>query len=71
MGEKGRLQTSPLQRLVPGYGDIRLTVKSMESQVLLEQAVTIKFQLTNARSVSDTQMVFLCFIFTEGNLFIW
>lgn len=51
MGEKGRLQTSPLQRLVPGYGDIRLTVKSMQCQVLLEQAVTIKFQLTNARLV--------------------
>ena len=63
MGEKGRLQTSPLQRLVPGYGDIRLTVKSMESQVLLEQAVTIKFQLTNARSVSDAQNGFSSFYF--------
>lgn len=51
MGEKGRLQTSPLQRLVPGYGDVKLTVKSMQSQVRLEQAVTLQFQLTNARCV--------------------
>ncbi|XP_067928483.1 trafficking protein particle complex subunit 13-like [Watersipora subatra] len=48
MGEKGRLQTSSLQRTVPGYGDIRLTVKSMSSRVELEQPVDVTLQLVNA-----------------------
>ncbi|KAF6031524.1 TRAPPC13 [Bugula neritina] len=47
MGEKGRLQTSSLQRTIPGSGDIKLTVKSMQSTVDLEQSVDIKFQITN------------------------
>jgi len=51
MGEKGRLQTSSLQRTIPGSGDIKLTVnvKSMQSTVDLEQSVDIKFQITNCR----------------------
>ena len=49
MGEKGRLQTSALQRGLPTYGDINLTVKSMQTIVEIEQPVEITFQLTNCR----------------------
>ncbi|PAV75694.1 hypothetical protein WR25_08778 [Diploscapter pachys] len=33
MGERGRLQTSPLQRITPGHGDIRLFIDKMPACV--------------------------------------
>nr|KAG5705877.1 hypothetical protein BaRGS_030767 [Batillaria attramentaria] len=47
MGEKGRLQTSQLQRVAPGYGDIRLTVESVPDTVTLETTFNIVCRITN------------------------
>ncbi|CAI9727254.1 Hypothetical predicted protein [Octopus vulgaris] len=47
MGERGRLQTSQLQRVAPGYGDIRLTVESIPDTVSIETTFTITFRITN------------------------
>jgi hypothetical protein len=47
MGEKGRLQTSQLQRVVPGYGDVRLTVDETPGVVKLRQAYRLVCRLHN------------------------
>ncbi|KAI8509602.1 Trafficking protein particle complex subunit 13 [Branchiostoma belcheri] len=47
MGEKGRLQTSPLQRMAPGYGDIRLTVEQIPDGVPMEKPFNFKCRVTN------------------------
>ncbi|KAI1727751.1 putative trafficking protein particle complex subunit 13 like protein [Ditylenchus destructor] len=47
MGERGRLQTSPLQRMAPGYGDLRLTVENIPKRVKLQQLFTITCRLYN------------------------
>ncbi|RUS92093.1 hypothetical protein EGW08_000117 [Elysia chlorotica] len=47
MGERGRLQTSQLQRVAPGYGDIRLTVESVPDTVALESTFELVCRITN------------------------
>ncbi|XP_069127207.1 trafficking protein particle complex subunit 13-like isoform X1 [Argopecten irradians] len=47
MGERGRLQTSQLQRVAPGYGDIRVTVESVPDTVQLEVTFNIVCRITN------------------------
>ncbi|CAG5134188.1 unnamed protein product, partial [Candidula unifasciata] len=47
MGERGRLQTSQLQRVAPGYGDIRLTVESVPDTVALESSFDLVCKITN------------------------
>jgi hypothetical protein len=47
MAEKGRLQTSPLQRMVPGCGDIKVSVESSPQSVLVGQTFDINFKITN------------------------
>lgn len=47
LGEKGRLQTSQLQRMGPGYGDIRLSIVEMNNIVVLETLFTLKCKLIN------------------------
>ncbi|XP_030851983.1 trafficking protein particle complex subunit 13 isoform X2 [Strongylocentrotus purpuratus] len=42
LGEKGRLQTSQLQRMAPGYGDLKLSIAQIPDSVPLEKP----FQLT-------------------------
>ncbi|MPC46013.1 Trafficking protein particle complex subunit 13 [Portunus trituberculatus] len=37
MGDRGRLQTSQLQRMTPQYGDVRVTVERIPSVVRLEE----------------------------------
>lgn len=48
MGERGRLQTSQLERMAPGYGDIRLTVVELPSIVTLESTFEIVCRITNS-----------------------
>jgi len=48
LGDKGRLQTSQLQRMAPGYGDIRFTVDEMPGCVLLEKPFSIVCRVTNS-----------------------
>lgn len=47
LGERGRLQTSQLQRMGPDYGDIRLSVIDLPNYVILEQKFTFKCKLIN------------------------
>lgn len=47
MGERGRLQTSQLERIAPEYGDIRLTVDSIPSTVSLEEPFEMTCLVTN------------------------
>ncbi|TMS33207.1 hypothetical protein L596_000974 [Steinernema carpocapsae] len=47
MGERGRLQTSQLQRMAPGYGDLRLTVEKVPATVKLHQNFQMICKLHN------------------------
>ena len=47
MGEKGRLQTSQLQRVALGYGDVRLTVEKVPDVAPIEKTFNISCRLTN------------------------
>lgn len=47
VGEKGRLQTSQLERVAPVYSDIRLLVDHFPSKIELEQAFTITCTIIN------------------------
>uniref|UniRef100_A0AC35TZF8 Trafficking protein particle complex subunit 13 n=1 Tax=Rhabditophanes sp. KR3021 TaxID=114890 RepID=A0AC35TZF8_9BILA len=47
MGEKGRLQTSPLIRMAPGYGDLRLIIKSIPAKIQLRRPFEVVFCLYN------------------------
>lgn len=47
MGEKGRLQTSHLQRMAQGYGDMRVTVDSIPDIVYVGVAFTLRLNVTN------------------------
>lgn len=48
LGEKGRLQTSQLQRMSPDYGDIRVTYEELPSKVNIEEPFHIKCKVLNA-----------------------
>ncbi|XP_063364243.1 trafficking protein particle complex subunit 13 [Cydia amplana] len=48
LGEKGRLQTSQLQRVTPDYGDIRLTYESLPSKVAVDEPFNFKCKIVNA-----------------------
>lgn len=47
LGEKGRLQTSQLQRSPPDLGEIHLSVDQVPAIVLLEEAFNFTFSLSN------------------------
>jgi len=47
MGEKGRLQTSQLQRMAQGYGDIRVTVDSIPDVVFMDTLFKIRLNVAN------------------------
>uniref|UniRef100_A0A8C1S909 Trafficking protein particle complex subunit 13 n=1 Tax=Cyprinus carpio TaxID=7962 RepID=A0A8C1S909_CYPCA len=47
LGERGRLQTSQLQRMAPGYGDVRLSLELIPDTVSLEEPFDITCKITN------------------------
>ncbi|CAI4229240.1 unnamed protein product [Auanema sp. JU1783] len=47
MGEKGRLQTSSLQRIAPGYGDVRLAVEELPATVNVRELFKLKCRVYN------------------------
>ncbi|XP_064102438.1 trafficking protein particle complex subunit 13-like [Macrobrachium nipponense] len=47
MGDRGRLQTSQLQRMAPQYGDVRVTVEKIPSMVCLEEQFDVGLSITN------------------------
>lgn len=49
LGERGRLQTSQLQRMAPGYGDVRLSLEAIPDTVNLEEPFHITCKITNCR----------------------
>ncbi|XP_077318766.1 trafficking protein particle complex subunit 13 isoform X3 [Lithobates pipiens] len=50
LGERGRLQTSQLQRMAPGYGDVRLSLETIPDTVSLEEPFDITCKITNCSS---------------------
>eukprot|EP00069_Balaena_mysticetus_P002862 bmy_16269T0 len=51
LGERGRLQTSQLQRMAPGYGDVRLSLEAIPDTVNLEEPFHITCKITNCREI--------------------
>ncbi len=47
MGDRGRLQTSQLQRMAPNHGDVRLSIESIPSLVVKDKAFTILGKIIN------------------------
>ncbi|KAJ9578659.1 hypothetical protein L9F63_005149 [Diploptera punctata] len=47
LGERGRLQTSQLQRMAPDYGDIRLSIQELPNIVVLGEAFTFVCRIIN------------------------
>lgn len=47
MGERGVLQTCDLQRMAPGYGDLRLTIEKIPATAKVRQAFQIVCRLHN------------------------
>ncbi|XP_070599382.1 trafficking protein particle complex subunit 13 isoform X5 [Erythrolamprus reginae] len=57
LGERGRLQTSQLQRMAPGYGDVRLSLETMPDTVSLEEPFNITCKITNCSSERTMDLV--------------
>ncbi|XP_076237112.1 trafficking protein particle complex subunit 13 [Calliopsis andreniformis] len=47
LGERGRLQTSQLQRMALDYGDLTVTTKDIPSNIYLEEAVNFNCHIVN------------------------
>ncbi|XP_053972328.1 trafficking protein particle complex subunit 13 isoform X2 [Hylaeus anthracinus] len=59
LGERGRLQTSQLQRMAPEYGDLRVTMKDIPLKVYLEQPVHFNCHIINTSERSMDLMLSL------------
>lgn len=59
LGERGRLQTSQLQRMAPEYGDIRVTMKNIPLTVYLEQSMNFNCHIINTSERSMDLMLSL------------
>ncbi|GAB1298523.1 Trafficking protein particle complex subunit 13 [Apodemus speciosus] len=57
LGERGRLQTSQLQRMAPGYGDVRLSLEAIPDTVNLEEPFHITCKITNCSSERTMDLV--------------
>ena len=47
MGDRGRLQTSQLQRMTPNHGDVRFNVESIPSIVRINEAFKLTCVIMN------------------------
>ncbi|XP_069483460.1 trafficking protein particle complex subunit 13 isoform X2 [Ambystoma mexicanum] len=57
LGERGRLQTSQLQRMAPGYGDVRLSLEAIPDTVNLEEPFEITCKITNCSSERTMDLI--------------
>ncbi|XP_056397478.1 trafficking protein particle complex subunit 13 isoform X4 [Hyla sarda] len=57
LGERGRLQTSQLQRMAPGYGDVRLSLETIPDTVSLEEPFDITCKITNCSSERTMDLI--------------
>ncbi|XP_071206886.1 trafficking protein particle complex subunit 13 isoform X3 [Salvelinus alpinus] len=60
LGEKGRLQTSQLQRMAPGYGDVRLSLEMIPDTVNLEEPFDITCKITNCSERTMDLVLEMC-----------
>ncbi|XP_041826556.1 trafficking protein particle complex subunit 13 isoform X1 [Melanotaenia boesemani] len=60
LGERGRLQTSQLQRMAPGYGDIRLSLEMIPDTVNLEEPFDIVCKITNCSERTMDLVLEMC-----------
>uniref|UniRef100_A0A3Q3K4F0 Trafficking protein particle complex subunit 13 n=1 Tax=Monopterus albus TaxID=43700 RepID=A0A3Q3K4F0_MONAL len=60
LGERGRLQTSQLQRMAPGYGDIRLSLDVIPDTVNLEEPFDIICKITNCSERTMDLVLEMC-----------
>uniref|UniRef100_A0A3Q2C9E2 Trafficking protein particle complex subunit 13 n=1 Tax=Cyprinodon variegatus TaxID=28743 RepID=A0A3Q2C9E2_CYPVA len=60
LGERGRLQTSQLQRMAPGYGDIRLSLEVIPDTVNLEEPFGIVCKITNCSERTMDLVMEMC-----------
>ncbi|KAF0298761.1 Trafficking protein particle complex subunit 13 [Amphibalanus amphitrite] len=68
LGERGRLQTSQLQRMAPTYGDLRLTIEDIPSVVALDQTFTFTCRVHNA---SDRTLALALRLETPSAGLVW
>ncbi|XP_053303987.1 trafficking protein particle complex subunit 13 isoform X4 [Spea bombifrons] len=60
LGERGRLQTSQLQRMAPGYGDVRLNIETIPDTVSLEEPFDITCKITNCSERTMDLVLEMC-----------
>lgn len=60
LGERGRLQTSQLQRMAPGYGDVRLSLELIPDTVNLEEPFDITCKITNCSERTMDLLLEMC-----------
>uniref|UniRef100_A0A673HFD1 Trafficking protein particle complex subunit 13-like n=1 Tax=Sinocyclocheilus rhinocerous TaxID=307959 RepID=A0A673HFD1_9TELE len=60
LGERGRLQTSQLQRMAPGYGDVRLSLELIPDTVSLEEPFDITCKITNCSERTMDLVLEMC-----------
>ncbi|XP_063520925.1 trafficking protein particle complex subunit 13 isoform X7 [Pongo pygmaeus] len=60
LGERGRLQTSQLQRMAPGYGDVRLSLEAIPDTVNLEEPFHITCKITNCSERTMDLVLEMC-----------
>uniref|UniRef100_A0A8D0P134 Trafficking protein particle complex subunit 13 n=1 Tax=Sus scrofa TaxID=9823 RepID=A0A8D0P134_PIG len=60
LGERGRLQTSQLQRMAPGYGDVRLSLETIPDTVNLEEPFHITCKITNCSERTMDLVLEMC-----------
>ncbi|XP_054253529.1 trafficking protein particle complex subunit 13-like [Indicator indicator] len=60
LGERGRLQTSQLQRMAPGYGDVRLSLETIPDTVNLEEPFDITCKITNCSERTMDLVLEMC-----------
>ncbi|XP_043919291.1 trafficking protein particle complex subunit 13 isoform X2 [Protopterus annectens] len=60
LGERGRLQTSQLQRMAPGYGDVRLSLEAIPDTVNLEEPFDITCKITNCSERTMDLVLEMC-----------
>ncbi|XP_046717747.1 trafficking protein particle complex subunit 13 isoform X1 [Silurus meridionalis] len=60
LGERGRLQTSQLQRMAPGYGDVRLSLELVPDTVNIEEPFDITCKITNCSERTMDLLLEMC-----------
>ncbi|XP_043835330.1 trafficking protein particle complex subunit 13 isoform X4 [Dromiciops gliroides] len=60
LGERGRLQTSQLQTMAPGYGDVRLSLEAIPDTVNLEEPFHITCKITNCSERTMDLVLEMC-----------